>query len=153
MERSLPADVASLLPHQGRMRCIDMLLEENGDRAVAGVTLREGHALLTDGILDRAGFIELAAQAAGARQGYVRLGMGLGPGPGFLVGAQDFCFLKDARVGDDLTIAIRLTGELHGLSVVVVSVHRGSEELASGKLKLYEPSPAAPEGNGPRGTA
>ena len=143
----LPVNASDFLPHQGFMCCIDTLVEEEGDHATAVVTLREGHALVTRGVLDRPGFIELAAQAAGARQGYVRLKRGLGLGPGFLVGAQDFIFKADAVTGDTLAIIVRLTGEFRGVSVVVASICRGEEELACGKLKVYEP-PAQTDGSG-----
>lgn len=139
MPLSLPAPVADLLPHEGRMRCIDTLVHEEEDNAIAEVTLRPGHALVTNGILDKAGFIELAAQAAGARQGYVRKKKNLPPGAGFLVGAQDFIFAKDAYLGDKLEIFVRLTGEFRGVSVITTSIRRGEEELAFGKLKVFEP--------------
>ncbi|CAK7039179.1 MAG: hypothetical protein DELT_00707 [Desulfovibrio sp.] len=139
MTLSLPAPVSDLLPHEGKMRCIDTLVHEEGDSAVAEVTLNPGHALVSNGIMDRAGFIELAAQTAGARQGYVRKKRNLPPGPGFLVGAQDFVFFTDAYEGDTLEIFVRLTGEFQGVSVVAASVRRGGEELAAGKLKVFEP--------------
>lgn len=139
MPLTLPAPAADLLPHEGRMCCIDTLLHEEGDNAVAAVVLQPGHALVTDGTLDRAGFIELAAQTAGARQGYVRKKKNLPPGAGFLVGAQEFVFAHDAHTGDALEIFVELTGEFRGVSVITASIRRGNEELARGKLKVFEP--------------
>lgn len=140
MSLSLPLPAAGLLPHEGRMCCIDSLLHEEADSAVVAVTLKAGHALVTDGVLDKAGFIELAAQAAGARQGYVRKKQNLPPGAGLLVGAQDFVFFEDAYLGDTLEISVHLTGEFRGVSVITASIRRGIDELAAGKLKVFEPS-------------
>lgn len=136
----LPAPVGDLLPHEGRMRCIDTLLHEEGSSAVAAVTLKPGHALVTGGVLDRAGFIELAAQAIGARQGYVRKKRHLLPGAGFLVGAQSFAVFQDAREGDTLEIFVQRIGEFRGVSVIAASVRRNGEEIAAGRLKVFEPS-------------
>lgn len=152
MQTQLPVNAVDLLPHKGRMCCIDRLVEENDEYAVAEVTLGDGHALVTNGVLDRAGMIELAAQTAGARHGFAARRAGRDSGPGFLAGAQDFVFLSDARAGDTLTITVRLVGEFMGMSVVSASIACNGAEIASGKLKVFTPPTAGSVGKDDAGS-
>lgn len=135
----LPLDAEALLPHAGPMCCIDTLLASSKKAATAEVTLTPGHSLMRGDVLDGSGYLELAAQTAGAMQGYDQLVQGLPPKPGFLVGAQDFHIHGEARVGDTVRIDVTLTAELAEVSVLSAVVRRDAVVLAEGRLKVFVP--------------
>lgn len=134
-----PLDARLLLPHKGPMCCIERLLSSTRTAAVAEVRLTAAHSLVTGDALERAGYVELAAQTAGAMQGYDRQRRGLPPAFGYLVGAQDFVFHADARAGDTLAVRVAIQAELGEVTVLSACVMRGEEILAEGRLKVYVP--------------
>ena len=134
-----PLDARLLLPHAGSMCCIGRLLSSTGTAAVAEVTLTREHRLVSNGTLDKAGYVELTAQTAGAMQGYTLYRQGLPPKFGYLVGAQDFVFHRAARTGDTLTIRVDTLAELGEVTVLTSSVLLGEEILAEGRLKVFVP--------------
>ena len=136
-EPALPIAAETLLPHKGRMCCIDSLAALRGTEAEATVILRPGHALVgADGRLDPCGFIELAAQAAGTMYG---AGGGGTPGLAMLVSIQKVVVHGDARTGDLLTIGVSALGELEGMMSLAFAVKREGEPLAEGRLTVYVP--------------
>lgn len=133
----LPMEAAALLPHTGRMLCVDRLLSRSGGSGVAEAVLVPGHILLAGNALDPAGYVELAAQAAGLVQGHARRTEGREPGMGYLAGVQDFRIVAEARVGDVLRLEITAVAELGNVSVVSAVIFRDGETLAEGTLKVY----------------
>lgn len=133
-------DARQFLPHAEPMCCIERLLSSTRTTAVAEVTLTSAHSLVTGGVLDRAGYVELAAQTAGAMQGYDLHRQGLPPKFGYLVGAQDFIFHADARAGDTITLHVAIQAELGEVTVLSSLIRRGEETLAEGRLKVYVPA-------------
>ena len=136
----LPLSAEKLLPHAGPMCCIDTLLASSKTAATAEAVLSPGHSLLRGGVLDGAGYVELAAQTAGAMQGYDQYIQNLPPKPGFLVGAQDFHIREEAREGDVLRIDVSLTAELGEVSVLSAAILRDGGVLAEGRLKVFVPA-------------
>jgi predicted hotdog family 3-hydroxylacyl-ACP dehydratase len=136
---TFPLDAASLLPHAGSMRCLDRLLSSDETAAVAEAVLPPDHCLLHDGAVRPEGFVELAAQTAGAMQGYDRLRQGLAPAPGFLVGVQNFEVSGRILAGDTVRIKVRLEAELGSLSIVAASLFVEDGLVAHGNLKVYVP--------------
>lgn len=136
---SFPFEARALLPHAGPMCCIDTLLASSKTGATAEVLLAPGHSLLRGETLDGAGYVELAAQTAGAMQGYDLYIQKLPPKPGFLVGVQDFLIHEEARAGDTLRVTVALTAELAEVSVLSAEVFRDGSLLAEGKLKVFVP--------------
>lgn len=132
-------DVAKLLPHAGPMCCIQRLLSSSETAAVAEVTLTPEHCLVTEGKLEKAGCVEMAAQAAGAMQGFDMFLKGLPPQAGYLVGVQDFDFYASAEVGDTLTITVAIETEFGEVTVIFARVLKKGELLAEGRLKVYVP--------------
>lgn len=132
-------DVGTLLPHSGRMLCIDRLLASSKRDAAAEVTLTADHSLVHDGVLHPAGHVELAAQTAGAMQGYDRYLLGLPPKAGFLVGAQDFVIHNEARVGDTVRVDVSIYAELGEMTVLTARLTRDDAPLAEGRLKVFVP--------------
>ena len=136
---AFPFDARALLPHEGPMCCIDRLLFSSKTAAVAEADLHPGHSLLTGGALDPAGYVELAAQTAGAMQGYDQRLQGLPPKSGFLVGVQDFALLGAAAAGDTVRMEVAIVAELGSVTVLTAKVFRGESLLAEGRLKVYVP--------------
>lgn len=134
-----PLDASELLPHSGSMRCIDRLLTSTKTAAVADVDLKPKHSLLSWGKLDPAGYIELAAQTAGAMQGYDQRTQGLEPKFGMLVGTQNFTILDYAYEGERLLIDVTIIAELGELTVMDAVIRRGETVLAHGQIKVYVP--------------
>lgn len=138
MSLSLPMPADRLLLHRPPMLCIDALLSCGEESALVAACLKPGHIFLdADGNFDPAGFIELAAQSAGAMQGWLALRAGKAPAPGLLVGAQDFVFRAPAGVGDELRIFIRLLTAFQGVNVLEARVERNEEIPAEGRIKVF----------------
>ena len=133
----LPLPAQELLPHRGPMCCIDFLVHVAPAEARATVTLLPTHVLVHAGELIPAGFIELAAQTAGAMQGYWQKKEDLAVRVGYLVAVQNFSMLQPAYAGDTLTISVSVQGELEGISILATAIHRHQELLAQGKLKVF----------------
>ena len=137
---SLPTPAESLLPHSFPMVYIDRLLEAGDDRGLCEVHLTSDHMLLNArGRMDRAGFIELAAQGFATLKGWGFVCQGLPFAIGYLVGVQGFEFQGDACVGDVLLVETVELGVFESFSVVRVMITREGVALAQGKIKLYVP--------------
>ena len=130
-----------LLPHKGKMCCIDTLVDCREDGAEAVVALRRGHALVdAAGRMDSFGFIELAAQTAGAMHGW--LAGENRPELAMLVGVQKFAAPGMARLGDALRISVSVLGRLEDMLSLGFSIGKdGSDNppLAEGRLSVFVP--------------
>ncbi|GAB1410787.1 hypothetical protein MASR1M90_19410 [Desulfovibrionales bacterium] len=84
-----------------------------------------------------AGYIELAAQTAGALQGYEQLQSSTGPRTGYLVAVQNFEVLAPAYVENILIISVVVQKELEGVSIILAEVLHNGHILAHGKLKVF----------------
>jgi predicted hotdog family 3-hydroxylacyl-ACP dehydratase len=168
-----PVPARKLLPHRPPMLCIDALIDfqdasgrcpeppvrvgEGQGSAVALVNTRAetethlhaGHLLLFNGALTEAGCVELAAQSVAAMKGYAETMLGMPVREGFLAAVRDFTFTGQARAGDTLRIAVGVTAEVAGISLVEAVIRRRESEknfsvLARGSLKVYAPDDAGP---------
>lgn len=140
MHDRLPASADRLLPHEPPMVYIDRLLEADEERGLCETILTAGHMLLDEnGMMDRSAFIELAAQSFAALKGWEFVRRGLPFPIGYLVGAQGFECLEDARQDDRLLIETEALGTFEGFGVVRATISRNGEVLARGKIKLYVP--------------
>lgn len=132
-----PLSAAPYLPHREAMCCIDQLLACDKISVIAGVTLRPDHVLLTDeGLLERNGFVELAAQAGCALVGYGTEG-GQMPASAWLAGVQDFVVHGDAKTHDELVISAAIVRELGEIRVLDFSITAQQQLLATGSLKVF----------------
>ncbi|MDR2075917.1 MAG: hypothetical protein LBP61_03145 [Desulfovibrio sp.] len=135
-----PVPVTDLLPHAPPMLCLDALLAASPSGALASATLHPEHILLQNGILDPIGFLELAAQTAGAMKGCLDKISGEKPRKGMLVAAQDFSFFGEAAEGETVHIAVAVTAEVMDIHIITATVFRPGEPetpLARGKLKVF----------------
>jgi len=136
----IPHRAEQLLPHKKRMCCIDNLIALHDQEAVAEVFLHPEHILLNgEGMLDRCGFIELAAQTAGVLHAAKMDPSGAAPRLAMLTGVQNFIVHADAFAGDKLNIYVSIIGEIVDMSSLLFSIGRGDELLAEGRLKVFMP--------------
>lgn len=137
----LPAKAEALLPHQGRMCCIDALTACREDGARASAALRPGHALVdAAGRMEPFGFVELAAQTAGAMHGF--LAGENRPELAMLVGVQKFSAPGTAVAGDVLRISVSVLGGLEDMLSLGFAVGKDGPEsapLAEGRLSVFIP--------------
>lgn len=135
---ALPAPAENFLPHSAPMAYIDRLLEGDDVRGLCETRIDPGHMLVDEaGRLDRAAFIELAAQGFAALKGWHYLCREKPYAIGYLVGVQSFECFGDAHAGDVLLIETVETGVFDSFSVVEAAITRDGETLCQGKLKLY----------------
>lgn len=138
---SLPAKADHFLPHAFPMVFIDRLLEVDGERGMCELQLTSAHVFVdAQGRMDRTCFVELAAQSFAAVKGWKLACQGSPFSSGFLVGVQAFECLDDARIGDLLQIETLEIGGFDGYTVVRVTINRGGDTIARGKIKLYVPA-------------
>jgi predicted hotdog family 3-hydroxylacyl-ACP dehydratase len=147
-----PVPAQTVLPHTLPMLCIDTLIAVSETSAEAIVNLAPGHILLEGDTLSEVGYIELAAQTAGAMKGYWKIKAGRPIGDGYLVAVQNFTVSEKARIEERLTIQIELLTVLSNIYLIEAKIVRLPKEvnnktyccnLASGKLKLFIPEDEA----------
>lgn len=134
---TFPLPARSLIPHREGMCCIDSILSVEGQQVQASVTLHPDHLLLgEDGLLDRCGYIELAAQAACGLKG-VDTCAGSASATVLLASVDHYRVVDDAKMGETLLIGVAITTELAGLSMLEFNVSCGQRLLARGQLKVF----------------
>lgn len=133
---TFPIPARGLIPHRGGMCCIDTILSVELLKVQASVVLDADHLLLNGGrVLDRSGFIELAAQAACALKGTASAGRG--SATALLASVNNFQVYDDARIGETLLIRVEITTELAAMSLLNFNVVCGQRLLATGQLKVF----------------
>ncbi len=142
----LPAPAADLVPHRPPVRLIEHLLEVHAAAGRASATVRAGSLHVNaDGTLDPTAHLELIGQTFAAAKGWRDRQQGWPPRVGFLAGATGMDCLDTARIGDQLTIAIKQTGTFGAFAMLEGQVHRHDRRIAGGQLKLWlNPSHHAP---------
>jgi len=120
------------------MRMVDCLLHLTGQQATAEFTPDHSLPFWDErGELLPVAFIEIAAQACAAMQGYIDHQQGIAPRQGFLVGVDKFNCNGTARPGETLLTCLQVVAELDSFLVVDAQVHSGQQELAAMRLKAY----------------
>ena len=138
---SLPAKADHFLPHAFPMVFIDRLLEAEDERGLCELQLTSAHIFVdAQGRMDRACYVELAAQSFAAVKGWKFACLGEPFSSGYLVGVQAFECLDDASIGDLLHIETMELGGFDGYTVVRATINRGGKTVAEGKIKLYVPA-------------
>lgn len=139
---SLPAAVASLIPHGPTMQMIDRLTQVGERQATAEYCVADTCPFVDGGgRLDETVYVELIAQTLAACQGFHPPGGEKNLQSGLLLGVKDLQIAGEARVGDQLCIRIRKTLRYGGFGVAEgVVCHRDGREVARGELKVWQAS-------------
>jgi len=137
----LPADAGELIPHRPPMRMVSRLLSCGiDDTGVVEAVVCEDNPLLNrDGVLERIALAEILAQSFAAKQGYEDLKKGLSAEQGFLVAIREITCYAAARLGDRLTVNVRLLMKMDPFYLVAGEIYRGEDKLAEGEMKLWVP--------------
>jgi len=137
----LPVAAGDLIPHCPPMRMVSRLLScDQDDVGTVEALVGDDNPLLEeDGTLAEVALCEIIAQAFAATQGYVDLKNDLTADKGFLVGIRKVECLAPARRGDTLQVSIRLLMQMENFYIVSGEIHRDSERLAAGELKVWVP--------------
>lgn len=134
---TFPIKAESYLPHRGAMCCIDEILDSTESAISVKTLLHPEHALLTgEGVLERSGFIELAAQAGCALMG-LTASSEQSSAVALLVGVQDVVVHHDAVVDDILLISVCITSEISEIRLVDFEIENQQHLLATGTLKVF----------------
>jgi predicted hotdog family 3-hydroxylacyl-ACP dehydratase len=142
----LPAPAADLVPHRPPVRLIEHLLEVHAAAGRASATVRaDSLHVNADGTLDPTAHLELMGQTFAAAKSWRDRQQGRPPRVGFLAGASGMDCLDTARIGDQLTIAIKQTGTFGAFAMLEGHIYRHDRRIAGGGLKLWlDPSQHAP---------
>lgn len=138
----LPGSAVEFLPHKPPMCCIDLLVACDETQAESESLLTEDHIFMVNGVLASAGLIEMAAQTAGAMQGYLALARERVPPQGMLVGVQHFVFSTLARAGDLLRISVIPLATVQDVTILQATITCADTTIAHGGLKVYVPGNA-----------
>lgn len=133
----LPQPAQRLLPHKGSMCCIDRLESCSETEAVASLLLGPDHLFCSEGQLEDAAFVELAAQTVGAMNGYHTLMRHQPVREGMLVGVQDFTIYQQAKAGSVLYITVKHIFDMNGLFVFEANIQGDGRLYARGQVKVY----------------
>jgi len=134
----LPAPAADLVPHRPPVRLIEHLLEVHAAAGRASATVRaDSLHVNANGTLDPTAHLELMGQTFAAAKSWRDRQQGRPPRVGFLAGATGMECLDTARIGDQLTIAIKQTGTFGAFAMIEGQVHRHDRRIAGGQLKLW----------------
>lgn len=135
---TFPVKAESYLPRRGAMCCIDEILDSVSGVVSVKTTLHPEHVLLSgERVLERSGFIELAAQAGCALMGMAANSEELASVVVLLVGVQDFIVHHDALLNDVLLISVCIMSEISEIRLVDFKIGNRQRLLATGTLKVF----------------
>lgn len=134
--------IEQVLPHQGRMRLLDELLEYAPGRVVCGVSIRPDSLFYVEahGVPSWVG-LEYMAQTACAYSGIEEVQRGLKPSIALLLGARRYqartpAFELGARLRIVAELALRDENDLVAFDC---AIHQGDVTLARADLKAIRP--------------
>lgn len=138
---SLPA-IEEILPHRGTMQLLDRLLTFDAEGVCAEYTPRsDAWYANSDGDMPAWIGIELMAQAIAAEVGLRKLGTGVQPKPGLVLGTRRYAARRPVFAGGE---ALRVSATLlyrdaGGLAAYACRIVLDTEEVASATLTVFEP--------------
>ncbi len=136
--KTMDLDIETMIPHRGRMRLIDNVLEVDDDKAVAVATTSEDWPLYSDGSVDVLVTIELVAQTAALLEGWKRLHSGKGGASGWLVGIKNAEFSRSClSVPATVITEVRRSYALEGYAVFSGMVRVGEEVVADLNIQAF----------------
>ena len=145
METDSLQPLTALMPHRAPMLLLSRLESFTSEEARATATVLEDNPFLRpDGKLERVAYAEIMAQcfAAGAGASLLAAG-GACAGWGYLAALRDVTVHADARLGQQLSIFVRIATRLGEITVVDGEVHAEGQLLAAGQFKIFMPEDAA----------
>ncbi len=144
----LPFAVNTIIPQKGAMRVIDTLDSVGEGCATSSLVVRSDMLFCnSDGTLDTAVYIEMAAQTVAAMNGFMERENSKEQLGGYLLGAKKFKIYAAARVGDRILVEVVKQTSFGDFNIIGGIVRDESGKvLAEGEIKIYE----IPEGGVPQ---
>jgi predicted hotdog family 3-hydroxylacyl-ACP dehydratase len=150
MRTAIDMPIAELMPHGGRMRLLDRILEGDADSLLAEVTVREDSLFFANGGVGGWVGIEFMAQAVAAWAGWHARLRGEAPRVGFLLGTRRYeCSRPVFKPGECLRIEVlRQFSADNGLGQFDCTITIGTETVAKAALTVFEPRSGQDMGRG-----
>lgn len=127
----LNIDIESLIPHRGRIKMIDEVLEITPESAVAGALVKADWPLCDGNAVSPIVLIEIIAQTGAVIDGYKRKKQGKPGGKGWLVGVKEARFnVAEIAVGTPLVISVCNSYSFENYSVIKGTVKTKEEIMA-----------------------
>ena len=135
--------ITELLPHQPPMILLDDLISYDENEAVALVTITEASLFCSgDGVPAHVG-LEYMAQTCGAHAGAIARERGEAVKIGLLLGTRQYrANIPNFRLGDRLTIRVRVLYTDEQMGAFDCRIERDGELAADAQLNVYQPNQA-----------
>ena len=135
---NLPVAAELLLPHRPPMLLVEQLVERQGDRAVASLTVPASAIWLDEGRVLPEAFIELIAQTIAMANGFDCLQEGGQVRDGLLAGIDDFACYGTAMAGEEMLVSTLKDMAFGPVTVVSGQVMVAGRLVAEGVIKVWE---------------
>jgi predicted hotdog family 3-hydroxylacyl-ACP dehydratase len=134
-------DIEAYMPHRGKMKLIEDIVEADGKGCIAVALPSAGWPFQTAGGIDPIITVELIAQATSAYVGWCRRHEKLMGGAGFLVGIRSASFSdKPLPTGISVSIACsRTLVDMDNYGVFEGRVYCGDIIFGSATIQVYNP--------------
>jgi len=137
-----PTQIEDLLPHRGRMRLLDRIVELSTEKAVVSVRPKDNWPMASEGQVPALVLLEVVAQTAGLVCS-LRVGLdGEEPPLGYLVGVRTGTFFTDSvEIGAELTCRAEISFVMEGYAVLNGEVLANEEVLFYAEVQLVGSGP------------
>lgn len=134
---NLYENVEAILPHRPPMALVDRVLSADDENARATKTFGPDDYGTENGFVSEPAIIECLAQTVAALQGIRAMRMGLKPGPGMLVGVNDFAISDEVRAGVPVEFSVTVTRRLPPFCLADVRAIQDGRTIAEGTMKFF----------------
>jgi predicted hotdog family 3-hydroxylacyl-ACP dehydratase len=134
---TLSLDIEKLIPHRGRMKLIDDVLDINADTAVTSSIVSDRWPLFHGSFVDPVVLIEIVAQTAGVHVSWKK-GIEKGGRLGWLVGIKSADFIQDRiPFHAELITTVKNLYSTEQYHVLEGTVMTGTELLCRVQIQIY----------------
>jgi predicted hotdog family 3-hydroxylacyl-ACP dehydratase len=140
-EEKIPMDIETLIPHRGRMRLIDRVLDLNDEESVTSTQVSDLWPLHRDAFVDPLILIEVVAQTAAVHISSRMKSGKTADRRGWMVGIKNADFFWDRIPVDTLlTTTVKNMYNLENYSVLEGEVKAGSDLLCRVQIQVMRAS-------------
>jgi predicted hotdog family 3-hydroxylacyl-ACP dehydratase len=137
---SEPLVLEDLIPHRGRMKLVEEIVEIDDDHCVTRARVSESWPLAEEGQVSAIALIEVVAQTASAAAGWKHRDDGRLGGRGYLVGIKRACWsTPSVPVGTVLTTTVENPVRTKSYGVFVGRVESESGVIAEVHVQAVRP--------------
>jgi predicted hotdog family 3-hydroxylacyl-ACP dehydratase len=135
---TLSLDIEKLIPHRGRMKLIDDVLDINADTAVTLSNVSDRWPLCQDSFVDPLVLLEIVAQTAGVQVSWQK-GIKKGGRLGWLVGIKSADFFRERiPLHAELITTVKNLYSAEKYNVLEGTVMTGTELLCRIQIQIYQ---------------